>query len=91
MRALWWAKLPEHAWQLTERMEAAGIAPDERFYARATMAAASVGLLDDADKLHREAQSRGLAVSEPARGGRGSEARSASSREARRRGDGGRR
>ena len=60
VRTLWWAKLPEHAWQLIEGMESAGVALDAGFYASTIRAAESVGLHDDADRLYREAQKRGL-------------------------------
>jgi pentatricopeptide repeat protein len=65
VRTLWWAKLPTHAQQLAASMEAAGVAPDHAYFQRVTLAAESVGLLDEADQLHREAQRRGLAASPP--------------------------
>ena len=60
VRSLWWAGLPDHARQLTESMEANGILPDRGFYERVILAAESAGLQTDADRLHREAQRRGL-------------------------------
>ena len=60
VRTLLWARLAEPAWQLIDSMEAAGVQGDAQFYEAAVRAAESVGLLDDADRLHRDAQQRGL-------------------------------
>ena len=60
VRTLLWARLAEPAWQLIHSMETAGVQPDAQFYEAAVRAAESVGLLDDADRLHRDAQQRGL-------------------------------
>lgn len=60
VRTLWWAGLSDHAWQLIDSMEPGGVVPDGRFFESAARAAASVGLVDDADKLHREMHRRGL-------------------------------
>ena len=60
-RALWWGRLPEHAWQLHEQMEASSVPADVKYYETVIAAAESVGLLDDADRLHRHAAERGLA------------------------------
>ena len=85
VRTLWWAGLSEHAWQLVEGMESAGVAPDAGFYASAIQAADSVGLHDDADRLYREAQKRGFAreIDERARKRKDSRSRSARSGAAR--------
>lgn len=64
-RTLWWARRPDEAWALLGSMERAGVEPDAAFYRRCVAAAESVGLLDDADRLHREALRRGLALERP--------------------------
>jgi len=66
-RTLWWAKRPEEAWQLRTRMEQSGVSPDSRFYTVSIAAAESVGMLDEADRLHREALAAGLNVRVPRR------------------------
>ena len=51
-----WARLPDQAWALIENMRNEGLVPDRRSYSRFIVAAQSVGLIDDADRLYREAQ-----------------------------------
>jgi hypothetical protein len=59
-RTLWWARLAEPARELMRTMERAGLQPDASFFAVCITAAQSVGLLDEADRLHREALDKGL-------------------------------
>ena len=59
-RSLWWARRADEASSLSGRMVERGVEPSAAFYARSIVAAESVGLLDDADRLHREASQRGL-------------------------------
>lgn len=74
--SLCWAGRVDQARELAESMRQAGVEPDAAFYARVIEAAEDVALLDDADKLHREACERGLgdALNE-LRGGGGGEVR----------------
>jgi pentatricopeptide repeat protein len=61
-RSLVWAGRTREVWALLGRMEIEGVRMDGALYARLVAAAESVGLLDEADRLHRHAKARGLAV-----------------------------
>ena len=60
-RTFWFAQQPEEAAALEQRMRAAGMEPDGRFYRITINAAQSCGMLDHADRLHREAAAQGIA------------------------------
>jgi pentatricopeptide repeat protein len=64
-RCLWWAGLADRAWALMDEMRVEGVEPDGKFYARSIVAAESVGLLDEADRLHRDAIRHGVAMRLP--------------------------
>ena len=66
-RTLLFSGLADHARQLIASMEHAGVAPDAAFYATVVAAAQGSGLLDEADKLYREAADRGLGAEVEAR------------------------
>jgi len=55
VRTCWFSQQPELAAALTAEMVGAGIPPDGRFYRVQIAAARDVGLLDEADRMHREA------------------------------------
>jgi hypothetical protein len=59
-RTLWWSGMVKEASQVRERMERVGVEPDAAFFAQASLAAQSVGLFDEADRIHREAEALGL-------------------------------
>ena len=66
-RTLWWARRADDAWALTRRMLDAGVAADARYFHASVLAAESVGLIDEADKLHREALRLEAAAGEASR------------------------
>ena len=63
-RTFWFAQQPEEAAALERRMRAAGMEPDGRFYRVTIQAAQTSGMLDHADRLHREAAALGIALGE---------------------------
>ncbi len=63
-RSLWWARRSAEAWGLIERMRAGGLAPDANFYLQMLLTTESVGMMDDADRIHRVASAEGLELAE---------------------------